>query len=50
MKLHLERVCFRINYWVWTSNGEKLLEINREASSGETHIRLEINKDASRSQ
>lgn len=50
MKRHLERVDFRPNYWVWTSNGEKLPKMNRKASSGQIHIEPEINRDASRSQ
>lgn len=41
---------FRSNYWVWTSNGEKLPEMNRETFNGQTYIWLEINRDASRSQ
>ncbi|XP_058752188.1 uncharacterized protein LOC131625341 [Vicia villosa] len=41
---HLERVGFRPNYWVWTSNGETMQEMNREASSSQTHIEPDINR------
>ncbi|XP_058739830.1 uncharacterized protein LOC131612031 [Vicia villosa] len=44
VKRHLERVGFRPNYWVWTSNRETMQEMNREASSSQTHIEPDINR------
>ena len=46
VKRHLERVGFRPNYWVWTSNGEKMQEMNKEASCSQTRVGSNTNRDA----
>ncbi|CAK8540310.1 unnamed protein product [Lathyrus sativus] len=50
VKRHLEKDGFRPNYWVWYSNGEILPEMNREASSSQTHIGVEIGTETLSSQ
>ncbi|CAK8577297.1 unnamed protein product [Lathyrus sativus] len=50
VKRHLEKDGFRPNYWVWYSNGEILPEMNREASSSQTRIGVEIGRETSSSQ